>query len=150
MVNPNRPGINFVGARRKFTAVVTGAQPGTLIIPITTTRAAQYTSSGATDSGSDLSRQYTEFAIQSTPANSKDVTLQVSVDGVTWQACPTEFLSPNATATIIAGTGALLFANPPCAGAAFRLSVAQPVVATDFVITVLMSNTHARYDPKRT
>lgn len=149
MPNPIRPGVNWLGARRKFIAYIDGAQPGALTVPITQTRQANYTASGATDDGADASRFYTGFIIQCTTTNARDVTVEVSVDGSTWVTCPTGVLNGAASATITAGTGIPLFVTLPSAGLAVRLVVAQPQAATDFTITVLLDNTHVRYDPKR-
>lgn len=149
MVNPNRPGIDWLGPRRRFTAVIQGAQAAPLAVPITRTQTATYATSGATDPGDDVSRFFTSFIVQPTTADTKDVTVQVSLDGATWVSCPTELLAPAASATIAAGTGGVLFVTLPCPGIQVRLLVAQPVGSTDFVVHVSMSDTHAKYDPKR-
>ena len=124
---------------------VQGAQAADVFIELTDNRALTVTGANTTNSGRVISTQFREFCIQTTPANGRNVTIQLNAGGG-WVDAPASLLSA-VSATL--APGALVFMSVPMPGIAVRLKVAQPLAATDFTIKVMMYHSTTRRDVGR-
>lgn len=153
-----RTGSTHRSLRAVFSARIDGAQnpDADTYIPITDSKSVYYTSASPSttlDSGLKISKFYRKFAIQADKTvNSRDITVEVSVDGSTWFTIPSSMhvdTSGVNNGVIAANTGNAIFVTLPMHGILVRLKVAQPLAATDFTVRVIMTDSLERYDLAR-
>ena len=120
---------------------IAGVQSPDTDTSIFLTNMRQYSQTAATeaaDVGRDLSTNYKNFAVHSGTTNARDIVVQLRVGGSAWVNIPTDFMS-NGSATITPGE--LVFITLPMTGVAVRFVVDQPLVATDFAVSIAASGT---------
>lgn len=118
---------------------------GDLNIPLTKTRFLAYTS-GVTDENPDVSGVYRKFAVQTGASDAVNVEVEASISG-TWVPAPASMSSSGSS---LITPGELVFLESPMPGVKIRLVAKAPVAATDFNITVLMTDPVERRDIGRT
>ena len=134
-------------ARETFVAKISGEQTaGDLVVPITDSGTFSYDTDGATDSGRDISRFFRAFTIQSSTTNGQNAQVQIAAVPGEWVTPPTSYSSDEAADASpgLITPGDMFMMRLPTSGVEVRLSVTQPVVATNFQITVLMSDSSER------
>lgn len=130
----------FRSDKETFRAQITGAQAGTVTIPITNSKTKSYSGAIVADTGIDITRFFTDFVFHSVAEagkNAKTITVQVNLAGSTagWVNVPAAWMS-NAAATV--GSGEIVSLAIPISGVAVRLVSAQPDADTECTIHILM------------
>ena len=157
-----RTGLTRRGSRERFTATVTG-DVDPLNIPITSSGTHDYAAGSLTDSGNDISRFFTHLVIHTAivddgvGAAETGVTVQPQVNALSssntnadWVDLPHFLIGGNqASDTLIADTGGILFIEIPAPGVAVRLKTGATAATTSMKITVLLANSSERSDIHR-
>ena len=157
-----RTGLSRRGARERFSATISG-DVGALNIPITDSGTFSYEAGNLSDSGNDVSRFFTHLVIQAAivddgaGAAETGVTVQPQVNitsssntSATWVDMPHLLIGGNqASDTLLADTGGILFIEIPAPGVAVRLKTGATAATTSMKITVLLANSSERSDIHR-
>lgn len=157
-----RTGLTRRGNRERFTATVTG-DVGALNIPITSSGTFEYKVGQLTDTGNDISRFFTHLVIHTAIVDDgagddeTGVTVQPQVNALSssntntdWVDMPHILIGGNqASDTLLAVGGGILFIEIPAPGVAVRLVTGDTAATTSMKITVLLANSSERSDIHR-